>query len=64
MNFTHMSLRELAEWVALNNNGLYDTGEFPAIDDLDDDEEAAVREEYEAMADDIWSAHALGPCGR
>jgi hypothetical protein len=61
---TRMSLRGLADWVALNNNGLYDTGEFPAIDDLDDDDEAAAREEYEAMAEDILAAHALGPCGR
>jgi hypothetical protein len=64
MDFTHMSLRELADWVALNNNGLYDTGEFPAIDDLDDDEEAAAREEYEAIADDIFYARALGPCNK
>jgi len=48
-----MTLRELADWVAANNRGLFDTGEFPAIDDLTDDEEAAAREEYEAMADEI-----------
>ncbi len=64
MDFTRMSLRELAEWVALNNDGLYDTGEFPSIDDLDDDDEAAAREEYEAMAEDIFYARALGLCGR
>jgi hypothetical protein len=32
--------------------------------DLDDDDEAAAREEYEAMAEDIFYARALGPCGR
>lgn len=53
MDFSRMTLRQLSDWVAANNNGLYDTGEFPAIDDLDDDEEAAAREEYEAMAEDI-----------
>jgi hypothetical protein len=51
-----MTLRELSDWVVANNNGLFDSGEFPAIDDLDDDEEAAAREEYEAMADEILAA--------
>lgn len=60
--FHNMTLRELADWVSANNNDLFDTGEFPAIDDLDDDEEVAAREEYESMADDILMASALGPC--
>ena len=42
--FYTMTLRELAEWVTANNDGLFDTGEFPAIDDLNDDEEIAARE--------------------
>jgi hypothetical protein len=62
--FHNMTLRELADWVSANNNDLFDTGEFPAIDDLDDDEEVAAREEYESMADDILMATALGPCGK
>jgi hypothetical protein len=64
MDTSNMTLRELADWVAKNNNGLFDTGEFPAIDDLTDDEEAAAREEYEAMADEILIAPGLGPCGK
>lgn len=64
MNTHTMTLRELADWVSANNNDLFDTGEFPAIDDLDDDEEVAAREEYESMADDILMATALGPCGK
>lgn len=62
--FHTMTLRELADWVAANNNGLFDTGEFPAVDDLDDDDEVAAREEYESMADEILMAGALGPCGK
>ena len=62
--FHNMTLRELSDWVAANNNGLFDTGEFPAIDDLNDDEAIAAREEYEAMADDIVMSAALGPCGK
>jgi len=58
MNFNAMTLRDLAAWVAANNAGVFDTGEFPAIDDLSDDEEAAAREEYEAMADEIIAARA------
>lgn len=54
--FYNMTLREIADWVAANNNGLFDTGEFPAIDGLDDDEELAAREEYEAMAEEIVGA--------
>ena len=57
-----MTIGELAAWVAANNNGLFDTGEFPAIDELDDDEEAAAREEYEAMAEEIAMAAALPNC--
>jgi len=53
MDTSNMTLRELADWVAKHNNGLFDTGEFPSVDDLTDDEEAAAREEYEAMADEI-----------
>ncbi len=64
MDFSRMTLRDLADWVAANNNGMYDPGEFPAIDELEDDEEAAAREEYEAMAEDIFYAAALGPCGK
>ena len=64
MDFHKMTLRELADWVAANNNGLFDTGEFPAIDDLSDDEEIEAREEYEAMADEILVDNALGPCGK
>jgi len=55
MDTSAMTLRELADWVALNNRGLFDPGEFPSVDDLTDDEEAAAREEYEAMADEILS---------
>jgi hypothetical protein len=47
MDFSNMTLRELSDWVARNNHGLFDTGEFPAVDDLTDEEE------YEAMADEI-----------
>lgn len=53
MDTSNMTLRELADWVAKNNNGLFDAGEFPAVDDLTDEEEFAAREEYEAMADEI-----------
>lgn len=54
MNFHTMTLRELADWVAANNAGLFDSGEFPSVDDLDDDEEEQqAREEYESMADEI-----------
>lgn len=56
MNFSTMTLRELADWVTANNNDLFDTGEFPAIDDLDDEEETAAREEYESMAEDLLAA--------
>lgn len=62
--FHLMTLRELSDWVAAHNDGLYDTGEFPAVDDLTDEEEAAAREEYESMADDILYAQAIGPCGK
>jgi hypothetical protein len=62
--FHNMTLRELANWVSANNNDLFDTGEFPAIDDLEDEEEVAAREEYESMADDILMASALGPCNK
>ena len=62
--FHNMTLRELADWVSANNNDLFDTGEFPAIDDLEDEEEVAAREEYESMADDILMAAALGPCNK
>jgi hypothetical protein len=53
MDFSNMTLRELSDWVARNNHGLFDTGEFPAVDDLTDEEEIDAREEYEAMADEI-----------
>jgi hypothetical protein len=62
--FYAMSLNELAAWVAANNNGMFDTGDFPATDDLDDDEQAAAREEYEGMADEIFYSAAIGPCGK
>ena len=62
--FHSMTLRELSDWVSANNNGLFDTGEFPAVDDLSDDEEVAAREEYEAMADEILIAATLGRCGK
>jgi hypothetical protein len=64
MDTSNMTLRELADWVAKNNNGLFDTGEFPSVDDLTDEEELAAREEYEAMADEILVAPGLGPCGK
>jgi hypothetical protein len=64
VTFHNMTLRELADWVSANNNDLFDTGEFPAIDDLEDEEEVAAREEYESMADDILMASALGPCNK
>jgi hypothetical protein len=53
MDTSNMTLRELSDWVAANNRGLFDTGEFPAVDDLTDEEELVAREEYEAMADEI-----------
>ena len=53
MDFSIMSLRELSDWVAANNRGLFDTGEFPSVDDLDEEEEIDAREEYEYMADEI-----------
>jgi hypothetical protein len=62
--FHAMTLRELADWVAAHNNGLFDTGEFSAVDDLEDDEEAAARDEYESMADEIFYGAALGPCNK
>jgi len=58
MMFHQMSLRELSDWVCKQNGGLFDAGEFPAVDDLDDDEEAAAREEYEAMAEEILEHQA------
>lgn len=54
-----MTLRELAAWVTQHNNGLFDTGEFPSVDDLDNDEEIAAREEYEAMADEIMMINQI-----
>ncbi len=63
MDTSNMTLRELADWVAKNNNGLFDPGEFPAVDDLTDEEELAAREEYEAITDEIL-ALGLGPCGK
>lgn len=54
-----MTLRELAAWVTQHNNGLFDTGEFPSVDDLDNDEELAAREEYEAMADEIMMTNQI-----
>lgn len=56
--FHRMSLRELSDWVHKQNGGLFDTGEFPAVDDLEDEEEAAAREEYEAMAEEILEHQA------
>lgn len=51
---THtMTLAELAAWVTTHNNGMFNAGDFPAIDELTDDEVAAAREEYESMADQI-----------
>ncbi len=52
-NFAAMTLKQLADWVAANNNGTFDTGDFPAIDELNDEEEKTAREEYEAMAEEI-----------
>ncbi len=63
MDTSNMTLRELADWVENNNNGLFDTGEFPSVDDLTDEEELVAREEYEAMADELI-ALGLGPCGK
>lgn len=51
--FEAMTLRELSDWVVANNRGMFDPGEFPSVDDLADDEEAAAREEYESMADQL-----------
>jgi hypothetical protein len=45
MDTSNMTLRELADWVAKHNRGLFDAGEFPAVDDLTDEEELAAREE-------------------
>jgi hypothetical protein len=55
-NFCSMSLRELSDWVWQNNADLFDTGEFPAVDDLTDEEEVAAREEYEGMAAEILAS--------
>lgn len=60
--FYAMSLQELAAWVIANNNGFFDTGDFPATDDLDDDEQTAAREEYEGMAEEIAIAAAMPRC--
>ena len=51
-----VSLEDLAQWVRDNNNDIFDTGDFPAIDDLADDEYLAAIEEYEAIADQIEDA--------
>ena len=53
-----MTLRDLAAWVEQNNadaagEPIFCTGEFPAVDDLTDEEEIAAREEYESMAEEI-----------
>lgn len=63
-HISRMTLQELSDWVTANNNGLFDTGEFPAVDELDDDEELDAREEYESMADEIMMNNALGPCDK
>jgi hypothetical protein len=47
------SLDDLAQWVIENNNDMFDTGDFPATEGLDDEEAQAARDEYEAMADMI-----------
>lgn len=60
--FYEMTLNELASWVAANNNGLFDTGDFPATDDLDDDEQKAARDEYEGMADEIITFKDSASC--
>ena len=52
-SFEAMTLRELSDWVVANNRGMFDPGEFPPVDDLTDEEEAAAREEYESLADQI-----------
>lgn len=55
--FYSMSMHELASWVLANNgkNGVeFDC--FPGVDELDDDEEKEVREEYESMAEEMWAA--------
>jgi hypothetical protein len=54
--FHRMPLQELAAWVRANDTLGFDS--FPATDELDSDEETEVREEYEAMAEEIWSANA------
>ncbi len=51
--FEEMTLRELSDWVVENNHGLFDSGEFPSVDDLTDEEELQAREEYEDMAEQI-----------
>jgi len=56
MNTSNMTLQELSDWCWKNNNGLFDTGEFPAVDELDDDELLDARKEYEYMADEILHA--------
>ena len=52
--FEQMSLQELSDWVVKNNDGFFDEGDFPSIEDLDDEEEVSVRDEYEWMADEIF----------
>jgi hypothetical protein len=46
-------LDELAAWCIANNHGVWDDGDFPATDDLTNEEAQAAREEYESMADEI-----------
>jgi hypothetical protein len=57
--FSGMTLRELADWVIVNNNGMFDPGGFPDVDDYEDDEEEAIWEEYEAMAYEILNNAAV-----
>lgn len=59
--FHAMTIRTLSDWCSANNNGLFDTGEFPGVDDLTDDEETAAREEYESMAHQIWANRNAAP---
>lgn len=62
-DFYSMTLHELSSWVVRNNTirGVTMFDELPGVDELDDDEETAARDEYEAMAEQLAVALALSP---
>lgn len=54
--FSSMNLHDLEIWIRNNNKNLYDLSEVFCFDtdEGDDDELQAAREEYEAVAEDIF----------